>query len=407
VRSQRTTEPNVTQTPSAATREWLDRLIAFDTTSRNSNLELIDHVRRDLEQRGIACTLTHDETGTKANLDATIGPADTPGIALSGHTDVVPVDNQPWSSDPFAVTESGGAYYGRGTADMKGFLAVCLAQVPAMQAAALHTPIHLCLSYDEEVGCLGVRTLLADFARREVTPRAVIVGEPTSMRVVNGHKGNLSMRAHVHGRAGHSALAPQGVNALEYAARIVTFLSDMHRRKQAEGPFDPSFEIPHSTIHCGTFEAGTAQNIVPDSARFTLEFRTLPCEDVTALREALERYIRDEIEPAMQAVAPEARVHLERRAQFVGLDTDPEAAIITLAKALTGENALSKVSFGTEAGLFAAGGMPAVICGPGDIAQAHKADEFVTAAQLARCESFVERLIARLSDPATAPMTGP
>jgi acetylornithine deacetylase len=396
----------VTDTPSAATRAWLERLVAFDTTSRNSNLDLIHDVKRDLEAREIPCTLTHDETGTKANLDATIGPADTPGIALSGHTDVVPVDNQPWSTDPFAVTESDGTFYGRGTADMKGFLAVCLANVPAMQAADLHTPIHLCLSYDEEVGCLGVRTLLADLERRAVKPRAVIVGEPTSMRVVNGHKGNLSMRAHVRGRAGHSALAPLGVNALEYAARIVTFLADMHRRKQAEGPFDPNFEIPHSTVHCGTFQAGTAQNIVPDEARFTFEFRTLPGEDVTALRESVERYIRDEIEPAMRAVAPDAGVDIERRAQFVGLDTDPEAAIITLAKALTGENALSKVSFGTEAGLFAAGGMPAVICGPGDIAQAHKADEFVTGEQLARCESFVERLISRLSDPGAEPMGG-
>jgi len=388
----------VADSPSAATLAWLERLVAHDTTSRNSNLALIEEVQAYLEDRGVACRLTRDETGTKANLDATIGPADRPGVALSGHTDVVPVDGQPWSRDPFALHAADGAYYGRGTCDMKGFLAVCLAHVPAFQAAGLHTPVHLCLSYDEEVGCLGVRTLLADFDRRAVTPAAVIVGEPTAMRVINGHKGNLSMHARVRGRSCHSALAPQGVNALEYAARIVTYLSDMHRRKQAEGPFDTAFEVPHTTIHCGTFESGTAQNIVPDEARFTFEVRALPAEDPATLVDAVTRHVREEIEPAMRAVAPEAAVELEQRAHFAGLDTDPNAAIVRLAQALTGGNASSKVSFGTEAGLFAQHGIPAVVCGPGDIAQAHKADEYVTADQLARCEAFMVRLTEALSD---------
>jgi acetylornithine deacetylase len=377
---------------------WLERLVAHDTTSRNSNLALIEEVRTYLADRGIACTLTHDDEGRKANLDATIGPADRPGIALSGHTDVVPVDGQDWSSDPFRLHLSDSRYYGRGTCDMKGFVAACLAQVPAFQAAPLHTPIHLCLSYDEEVGCLGVRKLLADYERRPIKPKAVIVGEPTSMRVINGHKGNLSLRAKVTGKSCHSALAPQGVNALEYAARLVTFLSDMHRRKQQDGPFDDSFDVPHTTVHCGTFEAGTAQNIVPSEARFTFEFRTLPQEDPEALLAQVQDYARRALEPAMQAIAPETGITFERRAQFVGLDTDPDAAIVTLAKALAGQNDTAKVSFGTEAGLFAQSGIPAIVCGPGDIAQAHKPDEYVAAGQLARCEGLLNQLLDEVSE---------
>mgnify|MGYP006421036131 CR=1 FL=1 len=390
----------MTALPSDSVIEWLDRLVAFDTTSRNSNLDLIAEIRGYLESRGIACTLTPDDSGKKANLDATIGPSDRPGIALSGHTDVVPVDGQAWSSDPFMLHAADGAYYGRGTCDMKGFIAACLAQVPALQKAKLQTPVHLCFSYDEEVGCLGVRKLLADFERRSVKPQAVIVGEPTSMQVINGHKGNLSMRAEVRGRAGHSALAPQAVNALEYAARVVTFLSDLNRRKQREGPFDPAFEVPHSTVHCGTFESGTVQNIVPALARFTFEFRTLPQDDPGALLAEVEAYAREVLEPEMQRVDPDAGFHFERRASFVGLNTDPEAALVTLAKTLAGRNDTAKVSFGTEAGLFSASGIPAIICGPGDIAQAHKADEYVSTDQLSRCEAFLARLTEVATDPA-------
>jgi acetylornithine deacetylase len=382
--------------PSAATTDWLARLVAFDTTSRNSNLALIEDLRGYLEGRGIPCTLTHDDSGTKANLDATIGPTDVPGVALSGHTDVVPVDGQDWSSDPFAMAARDGKLFGRGTCDMKGFIAACLAQVPAWQAADLKTPVHLFFSHDEEVGCVGVHKLLADLERRPVKPRAVIVGEPTSMRVVNGHKGNLSLRATVTGQSCHSALAPTGVNALEYAARLVTFLSDMHRRKQQDGPFDPDFDVPHTTIHCGTLRSGTAQNIVPSEAHFTFEFRSLPQEDPHALLAEVVRHAREVLEPRMQAVAAETGFAFETRSEFPGLDTDPETALVTLAKALAEQNDTTKVSFGTEAGLFAQHGMPAIICGPGDIAQAHKPDEYVSRAQLARCERMLGRLTEHL-----------
>ena len=387
----------MTHSPSSETLAWLERLIAFDTTSRNSNLALIEDIRAYLSDRGIPATLTYDDTGKKANLDATIGDSARPGVALSGHTDVVPVDGQNWSSDPFRLVAREGRYYGRGTCDMKGFIAACLAQVPAFQAADLQVPVHLCFSYDEEVGCLGVRKLLADFEQRAVKPAAVIVGEPTSMKVVNGHKGNKSMIAEITGRACHSALAPHGVNALEYAARLIAFLSDMHRRKQREGPFDNHFEVPHTTVHCGTLQAGTAQNIVPSQAGFTFEFRCLPSEDPEDLFAEAEIFARTELEPAMQKIAPEAGIHFQTRAAFPGLDTDPGEALVTLAKTLAGQNATAKVSFGTEGGLFSQSGIPAIICGPGDIAQAHKADEFVSADQLLWCERFLAGLTERLA----------
>jgi len=386
----------VSEVPSQASLDWLRRLVAHDTTSRNSNLALIAEVRAYLDSEGIASTLTHDETGTKANLDATIGPAETPGIALSGHTDVVPVDGQDWSSDPFTLAQRGDRLYGRGTCDMKGFLAACLAAVPTWRAATLTRPVHLCFSYDEEVGCVGVRTLLADFERRPVKPQAVIVGEPTGMQVVNGHKGKLSARAQVTGRACHSALAPQGVNALTAAARLAVFAADLAASKAREGPFDPDFDVPHSTVHCGVLESGTALNIVPAAARLELEIRSLPGEDPEALFAAIQDYGVRHLVPEMQAVAPEADITWERGAAFAGLDTDPDSAIVTLAKALAQQNDTAKVSFGTEAGMFARHGIPGIVCGPGHIAQAHKPDEFLETRQLARCEAFLARLTEHL-----------
>ena len=386
----------MTQAPSQASRDWLRRLVAHDTTSRNSNLELIAAVQDYLDSQGIACTLTHDETGSKANLDATIGPAEVPGIALSGHTDVVPVDGQDWTSDPFTLAERGGRFYGRGTCDMKGFLAACLAAVPKWLETDLAKPVHLCFSYDEEVGCIGVRKLLADFERRPVKPEAVIVGEPTSMQVVNGHKGKFSARARVTGRACHSALAPQGVNALTAAARLAVFAADLAARKAAEGPFDDGFDVPYTTVHCGVLESGTALNIVPAAATLALEVRSLPDDDAAALFETIRAYGETQLVPPMRAVAPEAGIDWEIGSAFAGLDTDPEAAIVTLGKALAQQNDTTKVSFGTEAGMFAVHGIPGIVCGPGDIAQAHKPDEFLELDQLARCEAFLDRLTEHL-----------
>ena len=386
----------MSEVPSRASLDWLRRLVAHDTTSRNSNLALIAEIRAYLDSAGIPSTLTHDDTGTKANLDATIGPAERPGIALSGHTDVVPVDGQDWSSDPFTLDERDGRLYGRGTCDMKGFLAACLAAVPAWKAAALTRPVHLCFSYDEEVGCLGVRKLLADLDRRPVKPEAVIVGEPTGMQVVNGHKGKLSARARITGRASHSALAPQGVNALTAAARLAVFAADLAERKAREGPFDPAFDVSHSTVHCGVLESGTALNIVPAAAYLDLEVRSLPDEDPEALFRDIRDYADHHLVPAMQAAAPETGIAWERGAAFAGLDTDPAAAIVTLAKTLARQNATAKVSFGTEAGMFARHGIPGIVCGPGHIAQAHKPDEFLDSDQLARCEAFLARLTEHL-----------
>ena len=382
--------------PSAETVEMLRRLVAFDTTSRNSNLDLIRDVAAYLEDLGVASDLSYDETGGKANLYATLGPSDVPGVALSGHTDVVPVDGQNWSSDPFTQREHDGRLYGRGSSDMKGFLAVCLAYAPKFLAAKPKIPVHLCLSYDEEVGCLGVRKLLAELEKRPVRPRAVVVGEPTEMQVVNAHKGKLSMRAHVRGLSCHSSLAPQGVNAVEAAARLAVFLSDMGRRKAAEGPFDQGFDIPHSTAHCGVISGGTALNIVPSECTLDFEFRTLPQEDAKALLAEVQDRVRREVEPLMQAVDPATGFTWEETSAFPALDTDPDAAVVTLAKALAQANDTYKVAFGTEAGRFSESGIPAVVCGPGSIAQAHKPDEFIALEQLARCERFMDRLIAHL-----------
>ncbi|WP_366556103.1 acetylornithine deacetylase [Aquibaculum sediminis] len=383
--------------PSAASREMIERLIAFDTTSRNSNLDLIHFIRDYLTGLGIESELVHDDSGAKANLYATLGPADRPGIALSGHTDVVPIDGQTWTRDPWLVSEEDGKLFGRGTCDMKSFIAVCLAYAPRFLERAKATPVHFCFSYDEEVGCLGVRPLLAHLAQKPVRPRMAIIGEPTGMRVVNAHKGKLSHRCHVHGFECHSSLAPHGVNAIEYAARIVVMLSDMARRKAAEGPYDHAYDVPYTTAHSGTIEGGTALNIVPKDCSFEFEFRYLPSEDPHVLLQEVVDYARKELLPAMQAVYPQAAVDFEEISSFSGLDIPDDHEVVQLAKALTGANSTTKVAFGTEAGLISDAGIPAVVCGPGGIDQAHKPDEFIALDQVALCEAFMDRLCERLA----------
>ena len=381
---------------SPQSRAMIERLIAFDTTSRNSTLDLIHDVRDYLAGFEIESELTFDEGKQKANLYATLGPTDRGGIALSGHTDVVPVDGQDWSSDPWRVLERDGRLYGRGTCDMKSFIAIALAKVPDFLERGLETPIHLCFSFDEEIGCVGVRHLLAALAGREVKPRGCIIGEPTSMRVVTGHKGKLSTRCHVRGLECHSALAPQGVNAVQAAARVIARLEDMAREKAAEGPFDEAYDVPHTTVHCGLVQGGTALNIVPRDCRFEFEFRNLPAEDSETLLAEIQAYARDEVEPAMQAISPETGFSWEPMSTFLGLATPEDSEVVVLAKALAAANDTTKVSFGTEAGLFAAEGMPAVVCGPGSIEQAHKPDEFIALEQIALCERFMERLMDRV-----------
>lgn len=379
-----------------ASRAMIERLIAFDTTSRNSNLDLIHDVRDYLAGLGVEAVLVHDPDGRKANLYATLGPTDRPGIALSGHTDVVPIDGQDWTRDPWRVSEHGGRLYGRGTCDMKSFIAVALAHAPRFLESDLKTPLHLCFSYDEEVGCKGVPHLLEFLARQSVKPAMCIVGEPTNMKVITGHKGKRSVRCHVRGKEAHSSLAPQGVNAVNAAARVVAYLADMAARKAAEGPFDEDFDVPYTTVHTGTIAGGTQLNIVPGHCRFEFEFRYLPGDDPEALLAEVQAYAERELAPAMQAVDPASGFTWEPMSSFPGLDLAPGAEVVELAKALTGSNNTGKVAFGTEAGLFDAKGIPTVVCGPGSIEQAHKPDEYVTLEQVALCERFMDRLQERL-----------
>lgn len=377
----------------------LERLVAFDTTSRNSNLELIEFVRGYLEDLDAAVELVFNEERSKANLFATLGPTDRPGVVLSGHTDVVPVDGQDWHSNPFRLSARADRLYGRGTADMKGFIAVCLALAPEFAARTLHTPVHFAFSYDEEVGCLGVRDLLSALARRPVRPQACVIGEPTGMQVIRAHKGKLSLRCHVHGVEGHSSLPQCAVNAVEAAAETVAYMTRLARQRREQGPFDTDFSPPYTTIHTGTMQGGTALNIVPGHCQFDFEFRHLPGDDPQALLQVIQDYVARELLPDMHAVSASAGFTWEHLARLPALDTPEDAAIVRLAKQLAGANAAGKVSFGTEGGFFHEAGIPSVICGPGHIEQAHKPDEYIELSQLTRCETFVRRLLGQLAIP--------
>ena len=377
--------------------ELLAELIGFDTVSRNSNLELVARVEEYLAGHGVESRRIPDETGEKASLIATIGPADVPGYVLSGHTDVVPVDGQDWASDPFVARVDDGLLYGRGSCDMKGYLACVLAAVPAMVAADLARPIHIAFSYDEEVGCTGVRPMLHEMADWPVRPAGCFVGEPTGMQVITGHKHKISKRVVVRGRTGHSSLAPQAVNAAEYAARLVTFVSDMGRRLAASGARDDLYDMPHTTAHVGRFAGGTQLNIVPHHAEFDFEFRAVAADDPVAMV-AEVRAEADRLEAEMQAVDPATGIDFQPYSHIVGLDTEPEADITVLAKRLAGRNDHAKVAYTTEGGLFAdIAGIATVVCGPGSIEQAHKADEFIALAELEKCDRFLAALIAHCS----------
>jgi acetylornithine deacetylase len=369
--------------------EMLRRLVGFDTVSRNSNMAAIAFIRDYLDGWGVSSRLTFDDTGAKANLFATIGPADRPGIILSGHSDVVPVDQQDWSSDPFTLRDSDGRLYGRGTADMKGFIAVALTQVPALLERATKAPIHLAFSYDEEVGCIGVSRLIDQIGMAEAMPFACVVGEPTMMQPITGQKGLQNYRCKVHGREAHSSRTPYGVNAVEAAAELIARIKQIARRVREEGPFDAGFDPPYSTIHCGTIHGGTVQNIVPAQCDFTYEIRNLPSHDPEPLLAEIERHAREVLEPEMRQVAPEAGFTFTARSRLPGYAIDEDHSAVALVKGILGANATARASYMTEAGLFGRAGIPTVICGPGDIAQAHKPDEFIDQAQLARCETFL------------------
>ena len=350
-----------------------------------------------LDRFGVAHERIIDASGSKANVWATIGPAGVPGTILSGHTDVVPVDGQSWSSDPFRLTARNGRLYGRGAADMKGFDACCLAAVPDMLAAPLVRPIHLALSYDEEVGCVGVRSMIARLEHAQVKPAACFVGEPTEMGVVIEHKGQRAFRVSVHGKSCHSSLAPQGVNAVEYAARLIVKICKIGDRVAHSSARDPLYDIPYTTANSGVVHGGTAFNIVPDLCTFEFEFRPLAADDVDGLVKEVMAYAREQLEPQMRALDPAARISFEPRSSWPGLEAPPASDVVGLAKMLAGRNEHSKVAYGTEAGLYALAGIPAVVIGPGSIEQAHKGDEYIAVAQLEACSTFLDRLIAHSS----------
>ena len=371
-------------------------LVAFDTTSRDSNLALIEWVRHFLEGHGVASTLTFDDDRRKANLFATLtardGNATHGGIVLSGHTDVVPVDGQPWDTDPFAVAVMGDRLFGRGVTDMKSFAAVGLAFVPEFLRRGLARPVHFALSYDEEVGCIGVRRLIADIVARGVAPAGCIVGEPTGMRLVVAHKGKKAWRCRVRGHEAHSSLTPSGVNAVQIACEIVAWIARRAREFRDAGGRDDAYDVPYTTVHVGVIRGGTAVNIVPRDCAFDFEIRHLPFDDPDAFFADVRRYA-DTFLPDMRAVAPGAYIEFDPLSTLPGFDTHDGSAITALAHACNGSADAGKVSFGTEAALFHGAAIPTVICGPGHIAQAHQPNEWVAVEQVAQCEAFMRRLV--------------
>ncbi|WP_186247291.1 acetylornithine deacetylase [Burkholderia gladioli] len=376
--------------------DWVRDLVAMDTTSRVPNLGLIETVRDALAERGIASTLTHDKREGWANLFATIPAHDGTtdgGVVLSGHTDVVPVDGQDWDSDPFKPAIRDGRLYGRGTCDMKGFIGAALALVPEMQAARLAKPIHLALSYDEEIGCAGAPLLIADLKQRGLNPSGCIVGEPTSMRPIIAHKGINTYRCCVRGHAAHSSLTPKGLNAIEYAARLICHIRDIADEFRAKGPFDELYDVPFTTAQTSQIQGGNAINTVPAECRFSFEFRNLPTLDPDAIFAKIDAYARDTLLPKMRREHPDAAIEISKIASAPGLDADEQAAITQLVRALSADQSQRKVAYGTEAGLFANAGIPSVVCGPGNIEQAHKPNEYVELAQLDGCERFLRKFI--------------
>ena len=378
------------------TADILARLIGFDTTSSKPNLALMDWVQELLAAAGITAQILPDASGGKANLYATIGPQDRPGVMLSGHTDVVPVDGQVWTRPPFVLTEAEGRYYGRGTTDMKGFVASALAAALMAARRPLATPLHLALSYDEEVGCLGVASLIDMLAHAPHLPAMCIVGEPTGMQVATGHKGKIALRATCTGREGHSALAPMALNALHLGADFLGAVRRLQDEVAESGLQDGDYDVPYTTLHVGKMQGGVQVNIVPNSCTLDFEIRNLAGDDPQALIDRL-RVEADRITAPLKAAFPEAAISIDRLWDYPGLGTPSSAPVVQFVKSLTGANGTMKVAFGTEGGLFSTRlGIPTVICGPGSMAQGHKPDEWVSVGQITRCDAMLAALLDRL-----------
>jgi acetylornithine deacetylase len=381
-----------------SSRALLERLIGFATVSRDSNLEMIEFIRIYLREFGVESELFYNAERTKANLFATIGPREPGGIVLSGHTDVVPVDGQAWTVDPFRLTERDGRLYGRGTADMKGFIASVLAAVPGFLQRELKQPVHFAFSYDEEVGCLGVRPMLAELERRAHKPTLCLIGEPTGLKPVLGHKGKLAMRCQVKGAPCHSAYAPYGVNAIQYAARMIGRLEEIGEQLAQPEHHDERFDPPFSTVQTGVIKGGRALNIVPAECEFDFEVRALPGFDANQVADELRTYAESDLLPRMRAVQSNTDIRLQSLSAYPGLATSPDSDAARLLARVSGSIEFGTVAFGTEGGLFNQAGIATVVCGPGSMDQGHKPDEFVTVEQLSDCDAMLARLADYLSD---------
>ncbi len=379
-------------------QEMLAKLVAFDSVSAKSNLPIIEFIRDYLAGWGIESTLVPDETGRKANLYAQIGPDVAGGVVLSGHTDVVPVTGQAWDTDPFVLTEKDGRLYGRGSCDMKGFLAIALSLVPEMVAADLQYPIQLAFSYDEEVGCIGAPFMITEMVEKLPRARAVIVGEPSMMQVVTGHKGSSGFTVHVHGFEIHSSLMHEGVSATMTAARLVEWLRQRFEEEKAKtpDPLDAIFEPPFTTFHVGILKGGTASNITAKDAFFTVDIRCPPSQDPQYWQDRFTEYAAG-VEAEIQAIRPEAAIRVVPRSINPPLKPESDGAAEVFVRQITGDNATHVVSYGTEAGQFQREGYSVVVCGPGDIAQAHQPNEFIEASQLGAGVAFIRNVIEKLS----------
>ena len=378
--------------PSTELMAMIERLIAFPTVSRDSNLGLIEWTRDYLAGLGVNSRLTYDASGKKANLFATLGGGSRPGLVLSSHTDVVPVEGQAWDTDPFKATVVGDKLFGRGTADMKSYIATALVMAPRFLASNADAPLHIALSYDEEVGCIGVRSLIKDLAEIGLKTAGCIVGEPTLMQPIIAHKGSHRFRCCVTGREAHSSYTTQGVNSIEYAARIIVYIRQMADRLAQLETRDYAFTVPFSTMQTGTIKGGLASNIVPKDCEFQFESRTIPGASADRLYQEIQDFAATLL-PEMRRIEPNAAIVFEAVASAPGMNMKESDDIVKLAAALSRNKPNGAVSYGTEGGLFQQAGIPTVICGPGDIEQAHRPNEFVSLAQIAQCEAFMLRLI--------------
>jgi acetylornithine deacetylase len=379
------------------TKALLGELVAFPTVSSDSNLAMIAHLAGRLESSGARVDIHLDPAGQKANLFATIGPDTDGGIVLSGHTDVVPVTDQEWATDPFEMVERDSRLYGRGTCDMKGFIAAAVIMAPRLTEAVRDRPLHFAFTHDEEIGCIGARALADTLRDKGLRPAVAIIGEPTSMRIVEGHKGCYEYSTRFTGLEGHGSAPDRGVNAVEYAVRYVARLLELKEALKARAPARSRFDPPWTTINTGALTGGHAHNVIPGRARVDWEMRPVQPGDADLVKSDLARYCAETLIPAMRAVSPDADIVTEIMGEVDGLvpADDNEAKAILME--LTGATGADVVPFGTEAGIFQAMGMSAVICGPGSIAQAHKPDEFLSVAQLSECLGMIERLGAKLA----------